>query len=100
MPETEKAKNRREATQAQTLKVFDNTFKYLLRYASHQALIRLINKQFDRNFPLDSKVAFDDKESQSLKQTGDLKNIITDMVIIITPPVAPGMMDENFLFEI
>jgi hypothetical protein len=98
MPEETKAK--REAQPEQILKVFDNTFKYLLRYASPQALLRFINKQFGRDFPLNSRITFDDKESQSVKQSGDLKNIIADMIIVVTPPVEPGLVEESFLFEV
>jgi hypothetical protein len=96
MPEETK----REAQPQQILKVFDNTFKYLLRYASTQALLRFINKQFGRDFPPNSIITFDDKESQSAKQSGDLKNIIADMIIVVTPPTEPGMLEESFLFEV
>ena len=77
--------------------LFDSNFKFIMAEASTQAVVHLINRLFQKNYPPNTIVEV--REPKELikenPESGDLGKIFTDMVVIMSH----GGVKDTYLIE-
>ncbi|MCL2283834.1 MAG: hypothetical protein FWC26_11020 [Fibromonadales bacterium] len=69
-----------------TGKLFDSNFKFIIAEASPSAVIHMINRLFQKNYPPDTIVEVREPKELTTEnpKSGDLGEIFTDMVITLS----------------